>query len=350
MSLRKIVSIVSFVAIILLLVLSWRDIIAAWRLLTQVQLGILLLVIPLQFLSYYASGEILASFLRAKGELKHVSRLEVARFALEFNFVNHILPTGGLSGASYANWRFKHMGVSAARATLANALRFLVSFVVFALLLCVAVFALALDGNVNRLTILFASVLTTLVVVGTLLFVYVISSVNRMHSAGRQFTRFINGLLRRLIRKRNVLDAAKVAKFLSSMHEDYVAVRQSPRQLRLPAVWALAFIVLEVAMFMVVFASLSTYVNPAALLVAYGFASFAAAFVATPGGAGAYEAVMISFLGNAGVAQGTAIAGVLLGRVLLIVLTIVSGYVFYQLTLIKYGKKAQLRDVDPPAA
>ncbi|MBL8159797.1 flippase-like domain-containing protein [Candidatus Saccharibacteria bacterium] len=351
MSFRRWVSIISFAAIIILLVASWKDILHAWRLLEQVNLLILSLLIPLQFASYYASGEILASFLRSKGELKDVSRMEVARFSLEFNFVNHILPTGGLSGASYANWRFKHMGVPVARVTLANLLRFLVTFGVFIIFLFIAVFILALDGNVNRVTLVFASTLSTLIIAGSFFLVFVVSSLPRLRGCGSWFTRTVNGLTRRLLRRsRPVVSEERVHHFLGLMHQDYVEVRKSPAQLQAPFMWAVIFTLLEVSMFLVTFASLQTFVNPAAVLIAYGFAGFAAVFVATPGGAGAYEAVMISFLSGAGIPQGTAIAGVLLTRVILIVVTIVSGYIFYQLALMKYGKGRQLTEVKPPAS
>jgi len=47
---------------------------------------------------------------------------------------------------------------------------------------------------------------------------------------------------------------------------------------------------------------------------------------------------MISFLTSAGVPAGIALAGVLLARVLLLMGTIATGYIFYQLALVRYGK------------
>jgi len=57
----------------------------------------------------------------------------------------------------------------------------------------------------------------------------------------------------------------------------------------------------------------------------------------TPGGAGGYEAMMVLMLTSSGIAGATAIAGVLLARVILILITIGSGYIFYHLALRKYG-------------
>ncbi len=339
MSFRKWLSIVSFLAVILLVIFAWKDIAHAWSLLSSVNIWILLLVVPTQILSFYAGGEILASFLRSKGELKKTSRFDIARFSLELNFVNHILPTGGLSGVSYAAWRFKHMGVSGARVTLANVLRYMMVFLAFLIMLFISVIALAVDGQVNRLMLLFAGSLTTLIVMSTLLLVYVISSASRSRTAGRQLAKFLNSIINRFSRRKHIVKHDKLEAFFTEMHEDYLEVRKDPKQLRAPMIWAFLFLFFEVALFAIVFAALGEWVNPAALLIAYGFAGFASAFVVTPGGAGAYEAVMISFLASAGVAQGAAIAGVVLARVVLILLTIGSGYIFYQLTLLKYGKR-----------
>ncbi|HEX6462064.1 MAG TPA: lysylphosphatidylglycerol synthase transmembrane domain-containing protein [Candidatus Saccharimonadales bacterium] len=339
MSFRHWVSIVSFITVILLVIFSWQDIVRALDLLWRVQWWVIALIIPVQVFSYYASGEILVSFLRAKKELMHVKPLEIVRFSLEFNFVNHVLPSGGLSGISYANWRFKHLGVSSARITLAQALRFIVTFVAYLILLLISLLFLALDGNVSRLMILFASSISTLIVLSTLLFVYIISSTNRVRTIARQLTNALNAVLNRFLRKRkNIIAEARVENFFMQMHADYIEVKHNPRQLRRPLAWGFAFIIFDIMLFFLVFASFGQFVNPAALLVAYGLAGVAGAFVVTPGGAGAYEAVMISVLASAGVSQGTAILGILLARVILIIMTIGTGYIFYQMALLKFGK------------
>lgn len=342
MSFRHWVSILSFVAVLVLIVFSWHDIVQAFGLLQRTQWWIIALVVPVQIFSYYASGEILVSFLRAKKELLHLKPLQVARFSLEFNFVNHVLPSGGLSGISYANWRFKQLGVSTARITLAQAMRFIVSFAAYVALLMISILLLAIDGNVNRLMLTFAASLSTLIVLSTLLFVYVVSSTSRSRTIARQITNAANAVIRRFAKKsKHSVQLEKVEHFFLQMHADYVEIRHNPRQLIRPLVWGFVFIILDVMLFFLVFASFGQFVNPAALLVAYGLAGVAAVFVATPGGAGAYEAVMISVLASTGISQGTTIVGILLARVILLVMTIGSGYIFYQLALIKFGKNGK---------
>ena len=47
---------------------------------------------------------------------------------------------------------------------------------------------------------------------------------------------------------------------------------------------------------------------------------------------------MIAVLAAGGVGQSQAIAGTLLARVTLLLGTIIFGYVFYQMSIVKYGK------------
>ena len=86
--------------------------------------------------------------------------------------------------------------------------------------------------------------------------------------------------------------------------------------------------------------SLSTWVNPAILFIAYGLSSIVSSFSGTLGGTGVYEAIMVTFLASAGVTASVAIAGTLLARVILLAGTILFGYIFYQLTINKYGKES----------
>ena len=61
--------------------------------------------------------------------------------------------------------------------------------------------------------------------------------------------------------------------------------------------------------------------------------------IVTPGGAGAYEAIMVFVLAIAGMGNGEAIAGIILTRAIILFVTIVAGWVLYQQVVMKYGKR-----------
>lgn len=339
MSKRHYLSIASALLIIIVLYLSRHELVQAWHLLQRVDLRILALIIPLQALSYYALGAIVFSYLKQKEKIK-ASSLEMGKIALELNFVNHILPSGGVSGASYMTWRLNHLGIGMARSTLAQVVRIAATFGAYLLLLMVALLLITLDGNINRLTILVTSMIASSIIFSMLFILYVINSKARLYSFSQSITARTNHFMRAVFkRKKPLLSSEKVALFFSELHADYVELKREPRILIKPFLWGLVFNIAEVSMFAVAFWALGTPINPAPILIAYGIASIAGFFVVTPGGAGAYEVLMITFLSSAGIGQGVAVAGVLLARTLLIITTIISGYVFYQLALNRYGKR-----------
>lgn len=340
MSLRSWLSIITILLLGLIIYFAREEIIHAFELLSRVNLWILSLLIPLQILSYLAAGETMFSYLRAKGSTKEISGLKQARMALEMNFVNHTLPSAGVSGISYMTWRLSKLGVSPARATAAQLVRFVVTFGGFMVLLMLAVLLVTIDGDVNRWIILVSSTLVSAIIGGTTFLIYVIGSRKRIEIVSRWSYRVLNRVTKTLTfgRKRVLIKEKIISHFFLEMHDEYLTLSKERKLLIRPFAWGIVFNVLEVLMFITVFFALGSLVNPAPVLIALGLASVAGFLVATPGGAGVYEATMVSFLATSGVPAGVAVAGVLLARVILMVGTIALGYLFYQQAILKYGK------------
>lgn len=341
MSFRAWLSTITLVLIAVIIFFSRHELVRAWQLLEQVNIWILLLLIPVQLLVYYAGGEMMFSYLRGKKAIDHISPLKQARMALEMNFVNHVLPSGGVSGISYMGWRLGGYGVSAGRSTMAQVVRYSMGFASFIALLLIAVVIVTIDGGINRWIILVSSVLASGMLGVMLAGIFVMSSTKRMTWFAGWTVRTVNNLVRKVTfgRKRKVLNQDQVNEFFDELHHDYLALRADKKILIRPFLWGVVFNLADVGLFLIAFWALGVPVNPAPVLIAYGVASMAGFFVVTPGGAGAYEAIMVGFLAVAGLAQGTAIAGILLARVILLIGTIGLGYLFYQHAIIRYGKK-----------
>mgnify|MGYP001159277068 CR=1 FL=1 len=342
MTARRWLNLATIVLMLLILFLARDDLVKAWHLLGQVNPWILLLVLPVQFISYYAGGAMVFSYLKYKGDLKETSNIEATKMALELNFVNHVLPSGGVSGISYMTWRLTKLGVATSRATLAQVVRFAATFGAFLVLLLLSVLLITFDGDINRFTILVSCGLIGVIVLGLVVVGYAIGSKSRIGKLARAVHKAIDWMWHRALRRKTalpqVVSQVSIQHFFDELHEDYISLRRSPDQLKKPLLWGVVFNVSEMALFWVTFLALGTFVNPAPIMIALGLASLAGVFLFTPGGAGGDEALMILFLRSAGVPASVAGAGVLLARVLLIVLTIGSGYLFYHQALKKYGK------------
>lgn len=348
MSFRSWLSVITLVLVAVIVFFSRHELVHAWELLGQVNIWILLLMIPGQILVYFAAGEMMFSYLRAKGSIDHIPGPRLVRMALEMNFVNHVLPSGGVSGISYMTWRLGKDGVSAGRATMAQVVRFAMGFVAMIVLIAVAVLVVTIDGNINRWIILMSALLVggmIAVIVGAM---YLLSSNRRIAKFSNWLVRSVNRLVRTVTfgKRKAVLTHAKIDVFFDEMHHDYIAMKGDKKILIKPFLWGLVFTAADAGLFFIAFWALGSVVNPAPILIAYGVASLAGFFVVTPGGAGAYEAIMVAFLAVAGLGQGVVIAGVVLARAIILLGTIGLGYVFYQLALVKYGRRNGISD--PP--
>ena len=337
---RIALSLLTALVLVLIIYLSRDELLKAWGLLGRANIWLLLLLIPFQIIVYFAGGEMIFSYLRDKRLIKHVSMFEQTRIALELNLVNHIFPSGGVSGISYTTWRMHKLGVNTARSTFAQLVRYITGFVSLMILLIVAVLILALDGQVNRYIVASSFLLVLIIVLMTFALIFMFSSRRRLHKTSKVITRLINTAVRwaTLRRHRQFLDNERVDRFFEEMQDDFHELAADKKLIAKPLAWGAVYAIFDVAMFVVAFASLGAMVNPAMLLVGYGVAGLAGIFAFTPGGAGVYEAIMIIFLSMAGMPPDVAIAGIILTRVILLTGTIILGYVFYQHALIKYGK------------
>jgi hypothetical protein len=340
MKFRTWLSIITVTLLLVVIVAAWGDIREAFGYLGRVDLWLLALMIPAQFISYFATGEMIFSYLRAKGNIKDLNVMKVTRMSLELNFVNHVFPSGGAAGIAYFSWLLGRHGVSSGRATMAQIIRFALTFVSFALLLLVALAVLIIDHSVDRMTILLSLLLVVLAIGGMIGAIFLLGNKKRLDKFSVWLTKVANGFIGWITRghKSRIVKGAVISKFFEDIHEDYVAIRRDKKILVKPFIWSILANIMDVVLVYIAFWSFGVHVNPAIIFIAFGLSSIASAVSVTPGGAGVYEAVMIAFLGSAGVPLEIAIAGTLLARVLLMVGTIVFGYVFYQMTVVKYGK------------
>lgn len=338
---RILLSLVTLVALILIVFLSRDELVKALELLSQADIGLLLLLIPFQIIVYFSGGEMIFSYLRRKNLIKHISWSEQTRIALELNLVNHIFPSGGISGISYTTWRMHKLGVSSARSTFAQLIRYVSGFVSLMVLMVIAVAVLALDGQVNRYIVSSSFILLAIVVMLTFWLMLVLSSKERMQKTAEGVARIGNKLLRILTfgKAKRSLRQENVERFFNELHADFQELSADRKSLIGPLFWGAVLTVFDTLMFMAAFWALGYSVNPAILLVGYGVASLASIVALTPGGAGIYEVIMIFFLTMAGVSADVAIAGIILTRAILLTGTIVFGYMFYQQALWKYGKR-----------
>jgi hypothetical protein len=289
----------------------------------------LLLMIPIELLNYDVYARFLRNVFNTLGE--KVAYWPMFRLTLELNFVNHILPSGGVSGIGYFNVRMRSENVSGAKSSLTQVLKLFLLYASFQPLLILGVLLLAARGHVNDLVMVVASSLITLLVVGTFIGIYIIESRQRINSFLTYVTKALNSTLHLFRRKSpetiNIEDAQKT---FNELHENYELIKKKWRELKKPFLYMMMANITEVAAVYVVYIAFGRLVNVGAVILAYAVANFAGLISVLPAGIGIYEGLMTAVLVATGIPAELSIPVTIMYRVLNMTLQLTPGYYFYQ--------------------
>jgi uncharacterized protein (TIRG00374 family) len=305
----------------------------------KVNAWVLLALIPLHITSYYSQGKLYQGIFRALGERFRTKSMY--RLTLELNFINNVFPSGGVSGFSYLPIRLKDEGITTGQATLVQLMRFMTIFTGFQVLLFVGVFMLSLHGEVNNLTILAASSLTTLLLVGTAVLAYIIGNKARIKAFFTFVTKAVN-LVIHVVRPNHpeTINISRAQASFLELHHNYMMIRRDISKLKRPFLFGLGFSLAELAAIYVVYIAFGELVNPGAIIIAYAIANFAGIISVLPGGIGIYEALMTGVLVAAGVPASVSLPVTIMYRVLNMAIALPQGGWLYYRAL--HGKPVKL--------
>jgi uncharacterized protein (TIRG00374 family) len=289
----------------------------------------LLLMIPIELLNYDVYARFLRNIFATLGS--KVAYWPMFRLSLELNFVNHILPSGGVSGISYFNVRMRGEGVSGAKSTLAQVVKFFLLYTSFLPLLVLGIFLLAVRGHVNNLVLVVATSLITLLIVGTFIGIYIIDSRKRINSFLTYVTKALNSIVHFFRRgSRETIGIKNAQKTFDELHENYEHVKHNWRELKKPFFYMMMASITEIAAIYVVYIAFGRLVNLGAVILAYAVANFAGLISVLPAGIGVYEGLMTAVLVATGIPAELSIPVTIMYRVLNMTLQLTPGYYFYQ--------------------
>lgn len=331
---KIVINVITIAALGLLIYYSWPQITSGLKEILGAKLAIVFLIIPLQLINYFTIAKFYQAYFKNGGQTLPMKLMY--RIALELNFVNHVFPSGGVAGFSYLGLRMRKQGIPVARTTLAQTMRFGLTFLSFLIILFLGMFLLSF-GRLNSggaiamyigLSIAFLTLFAVVVVS------YVISSEYRIKTFIAFLPRVANVISKKLVRK-TYINVERIERLCTNLHNDFVTMRKDWRKLKMPFAWALLVNITEIGTIYLAFVALGQLVNPGAVILAYAVANFAGLVSILPGGIGVYEALMTGVLATAGVAKALALSATLIYRIVCIVVFIPVGFVLYQLSLRK---------------
>lgn len=338
----------TLVALGFLVYISWDQIVDAFRELDHLNAWALLLMIPIQGFSYYAIARFYRNFLAKQGTT--LPMREMYKVSMELNFVNHVFPSGGVSGFSYLSLRLKQLGVPTAKSTLAQLLRFALTFVSFLVLLVVGLLTLSFSNSVGGLVLVVSTSIIIATIGGTVAGMYIIGKSSRIKAFVGWLPKVVNYLARYIKRNKakSLIDINKVESTLEDLHGDYMVLSRDKPLVKNLLVWALLINISEVLTIYMVYIAFGQIINPGALIISYAVANFAGLVAVLPGGVGIYEGLMTATLTGAGVPKALALSATVIYRVLSMIIGLPLGYYFYHQALRRGG--SLLRGEDGYAA
>ncbi len=325
---KMILNVATLVALIVLVVAIWDQLVETFNNIVHVKTWVLLLMIPLQVLNYDSQTRLYQHLFSIVGN--RLSYKQLFRSSLELNFVNHVFPSGGVTGISYFGIRMKDAELSGAKATAVHLLKLVLLFTSFEILIVFGVFALAVQGHMNSLVLLLAASITTVLVMGSIGFWFIVGSKRRIAGFFTYVTRTLNKLIHKIRRGHpETINTDKVRVLFEDLHENYVLMSKDWRQLKWPFFWALMANIWEILTIYVVYVAFGAWVNIGAVILAYSVANFAGLVSVLPGGVGIYEGLMTLVLTATGVPSRISLPVTIMYRVLNTIIQVPPGYILY---------------------
>lgn len=329
---KLLLNIATFIALIALVIAIWPQLSETFGNLFKVNAWFLLLLLPVQFFNYDAQARLYQGLFKVVGNNLSYRRLYQA--SLELNFINSVFPSGGAAGISYFGVRMRGQEISGGRATVVQLLKLVLLFLSFEVLIVFGLFCLAIQGNMSSLILLIAGILSTLMVVGTGLFAYIIGSKKRIAGFFTWITRAINKILTYFKRgNADTINVKKARELFEDLHRNYELISKDWSGLRRPFLWAIMANFWEVVSVYVVYMAFGEFVNFGAVILAYAVANFAGLVSILPGGIGVYEALMTLVLSATGVPSRVSLPVTVMYRVLNTLIQLPPGYYLYHQNL-----------------
>lgn len=309
----------------------------------KLNIWVLILLIPEQMFMYYCAGQIYFAFLKARQGFSLTKR-KLMRVSLEINFVNHALPSAGVSGLGYLIWRLKSFKISAGQVSFIHILRYAISALANTIQTWIALIIVLAAGSTipgGEWALWLAAGIALCIEVVIVIAWLIVRSQKTVDWFAEKASKLINTLVRKLTfgKKRVLLRENDVNKFFSDLRGDYLAIKRNGKILAKPIFWGALYAFFELATYWVVAIAMGSPEILPQIMIAEGIASIVGTVLVTPGGVGGYEGAMIAVMVALGVDLSVATIVVVVTRIVVLLGTILSGWGFYQHALMSRTDK-----------
>jgi len=301
-------------ALLVTLITIRRDILVeTFEVLRGIDLRYVFLLPLLQLLSYMMIAGYYREFFRAFK--KRVDYRRMLGMVLSLNFVDQVLPSGGLSGTTYLVYGLKDK-LKVGTITLAHLGRYMISYFSYFLILAAALlFLLFGEGQVNRSIFGYLIALMSAAVIFGLFVLWTISKRERVDKYLGAIGRGIDWLSRKFRSGKEVFGEKLIKRTANEFYDGFALFQGDLRKLFAPIGLMTFSTILNVAVVYFSFVAIGYDLNPGAIIFSFAVANAAGIFSIVPGDFGVHEATMVLMLTLTGSPVAEAISATLLYRV-----------------------------------
>lgn len=310
-------------ALVILVLLNYDQLGDFWRSLHEARWWVLFGVVLVQIFSYWTNAKFYQSFFRIFNH--EISFRRLYEVSLAINFVNHVFPTGGLSGASFLSSHLSN-DVPIGQSTLAQLIKYFFTVISFLAVLTFGFVILFLGGGLNQLSVRLTLMLSLVIIVSGLLLLALLADRSKLEWLLRLGQRFINGFGRIVLRRHHLLlPEAKAQRFFNEFYQGYQLLAEQRGHWRMPLLYSLLGNIAEVLTIYVVFLAFDNPVSVGVVIVAYALANI----LSLLGIFGLFEATMVGAFVALGLPFSLSFSVVIVYRILNIGLFLPPGFYFY---------------------
>lgn len=318
-----------------LLLIYQREIIEeTWQTLLDADLRYVALLPLIQVVNYYFIGTYYRKMFAVFGAQVKVTTSWGVVAAM--NFVNQVLPSGGLSGVTYLAYGFRNV-LETGKTTLVQIGRYMFAFGSYAFLAPFAIFLVVQGGRSEDLNKLLETaidswaVLAVVMIFLALMGLVVGSFFNERiaHSFGRFVLRVLNWCNRKVLRRTNTIELNFFKQLNREFHQGTREIKKVGWRALKPSVFMLFSAMTEIIIVFVSMVAVGGDVGIGPVFLAFVAANVVGTVSVIPGDVGVHEATVILVLVAFGVDEPVAISTTLLYRVFNKLIFLPIGFFFY---------------------
>ena len=326
--------VIAAIGFVLLLIYQRQILEDTWETLIAADLRYVALLPLIQVVNYWFIGTYYRRMFAVFGA--QIMLLRSWGVVAAMNFVNQVLPSGGLSGVTYLAYGFRNK-LETGKTTLVQVGRYMFAFGSYAILAPLAFFLVITGGRSEDLRELTSTAMDSwavLAVVVSFLLLMILAfgsffNPRISHGSGRYFLRATNWINRNIFRRKNKIELNFFKQLNREFHEGADELKKYGLSALKPGIWMLFSVCMEV---MIVFVSLLAVggdVGVGPVFLAFVAANIVGTISVIPGDVGVHEATVILVLVAFGVDEPVAISTTLLYRVFNKFIFLPIGFYFY---------------------